>query len=140
MAGNDRIILDKILEERHVSIAGSLSPDEYFEIFTSEQILKDYAPSYEEIEAEVERLNKVVDIQKEDLMREREEGCAFHIQELKELTALCTAQTEALKPFSTFFDSFRKENLMPEVGKPGTLAGLCDEAKEVLQKVRGKSE
>jgi hypothetical protein len=50
MAGNDKIIIDKILEEKRISVAPLMTPDDYFQVFTSEQILKDYSPSYEEIE------------------------------------------------------------------------------------------
>jgi hypothetical protein len=51
MAKNDKIILDKILDEKRAQVAPLMSEDDYFEIFTSEQVLKDYSPSYEEIEA-----------------------------------------------------------------------------------------
>jgi hypothetical protein len=50
MAINDRIILDRILEQKHKEIAPSLSMSDYFEMFTAEQILKDYDLSYDEIQ------------------------------------------------------------------------------------------
>jgi hypothetical protein len=46
---NDRIILDQILEQRQQMLAPDLTAHEYFEIFSAEQILKDYALSYDEI-------------------------------------------------------------------------------------------
>ncbi|MDQ3009241.1 MAG: AIPR family protein [Acidobacteriota bacterium] len=49
MASNDIIILDKILEQKRSEIAPEVSPSDYFEIFTAEQLLKDYELSYEEI-------------------------------------------------------------------------------------------
>jgi hypothetical protein len=48
---NDRIILDQVLEQKRQLLAEALSPHEYFEIFTAEQILKDYDLSYDEIRA-----------------------------------------------------------------------------------------
>lgn len=51
MAGNDRIILDQVLDQRRQSIAPTLDQAKYFEIFTAEQILKDFDLSYDEIES-----------------------------------------------------------------------------------------
>lgn len=51
MATNDVIILNQILQQKKAGIASHLSESEYFEIFVSEQILKDYELSYEEIES-----------------------------------------------------------------------------------------
>lgn len=51
MASNDQVILDQILDQRHQGIADSMSESEYFEIFTAEQILKDFDLSYDEITA-----------------------------------------------------------------------------------------
>lgn len=51
MSANDRIILDKILEQKQQELAPQLSASKYFEIFTAEQILKDYDLSYDEIES-----------------------------------------------------------------------------------------
>jgi hypothetical protein len=48
---NDRIILDKILEQQKLALAPELTPSKFFEIFTAEQILKDYDLSYDEIES-----------------------------------------------------------------------------------------
>jgi len=53
MSTNDRIILDEILEKRNRKIAPTLNNSDYFEIFTAEQILKDYDLSYDEIMAGV---------------------------------------------------------------------------------------
>src|SRR5215471_11065537 len=51
MTGNDRIILDKILEQKHQSVAPTLTHAKYFEIFAAGEIVKDYDLSYEEIES-----------------------------------------------------------------------------------------
>jgi hypothetical protein len=51
MASNDRIILNQVLEQQRQNIASSLDPTQYFEVFTAEQILKDYDLSYDEIES-----------------------------------------------------------------------------------------
>lgn len=46
---NDRIILDQVLEQQRYSIASTLAPEKYFEVFASEQILKDFDLSYDEL-------------------------------------------------------------------------------------------
>lgn len=46
---NDVIILDETLSQKLKEIAPELSPSDFFEIFTAEQILKDYDLSYDEI-------------------------------------------------------------------------------------------
>jgi hypothetical protein len=51
MTGNDRIILDKILEQKHQELAPSLTAPKFFEIFTAGEIVKDYDLSYDEIES-----------------------------------------------------------------------------------------
>jgi hypothetical protein len=51
MASNDKIILDQVLHQQRQAIASSLEPATYFEVFTAEQILKDYDLSYDELEA-----------------------------------------------------------------------------------------
>jgi hypothetical protein len=51
MASNDRIILDEILKQRQAEIDPSSSPSDFFELFTAEQVLKDYDLSYDEIES-----------------------------------------------------------------------------------------
>ena len=51
MSANDRIILDKILEQKQQELAPQISAPKFFEIFTAEQILKDYDLSYDEIES-----------------------------------------------------------------------------------------
>ena len=51
MSANDRIILDEILKQRHQEVDPNLKQSEFFELFTSEQILKDQDLSYEEIES-----------------------------------------------------------------------------------------
>lgn len=51
MSANDRIILDEILRQRQQEVDPSLAPSQFFELFTSEQILKDHDFSYDEIES-----------------------------------------------------------------------------------------
>lgn len=51
MSANDQIILYSILKEKQKVIAPNYSESEYFEIFTAEEILKDFDLSYEEIQA-----------------------------------------------------------------------------------------
>ena len=51
MASNDKIILDQILQQKHKDIAQSISASDYFEIFTAEQVLKDYDLSYDDIQS-----------------------------------------------------------------------------------------
>lgn len=51
MSANDRIILDQILQQTQQKLAPNLSSAQFFEIFTAEQILKDYDLSYDEIES-----------------------------------------------------------------------------------------
>lgn len=46
---NDRIILNEILEQQKAARAPSLTPAAYFELFVTEQVLKDYDLSDEEI-------------------------------------------------------------------------------------------
>jgi hypothetical protein len=48
---NDRIILNEILEQQKTARAPSLTPAAYFELFVTEQVLKDYDLSDEEIES-----------------------------------------------------------------------------------------
>jgi len=48
MADNDIILLNNILEQKKKNVANSLADDDFFEIFTFEQILKNYELSYEE--------------------------------------------------------------------------------------------
>lgn len=50
MSTNDQIILNQILEQRKAERAPTLTDADYFELFTGEQILKDFDLSYEEIE------------------------------------------------------------------------------------------
>jgi hypothetical protein len=51
MPSNDQIILNQVLEQQRQAIAPTLDPATYFEIFTAEQLLKDYDLSYDEIES-----------------------------------------------------------------------------------------
>ena len=53
MSANDRIILDKILEQKHQEIAPDLSDSKFFEIFAAGEIVKDYDLSYDEIETAI---------------------------------------------------------------------------------------
>lgn len=50
MSGNAEIILNDVLEAKRSEIAPEKSPNEYFEIFTAEQAVKEFELSYEEIE------------------------------------------------------------------------------------------
>jgi len=49
MPNNDRIILDQVLEQQRQGIAPALDLGHFFEVFTAEQIVKDYDLSYDEI-------------------------------------------------------------------------------------------
>jgi hypothetical protein len=51
MASNDRIILDEILKQKQAEIDPGTTAAEFFELFTSEQVLKDFDLSYDEIES-----------------------------------------------------------------------------------------
>ena len=51
MSSNATIILDKILEQKNQQLAPELSPQQFFEIFAAQEIVKDYDLSYEEIES-----------------------------------------------------------------------------------------
>jgi hypothetical protein len=50
MSTNAKVILDELLEKRCAEIAPHRTPAQYFEIFSAEQILKEYDLSHEEIE------------------------------------------------------------------------------------------
>ena len=50
MATNDSIVLNSILEQKKIQIARDLPDDDFFELFTFEQVLKKYDLSYEELE------------------------------------------------------------------------------------------
>lgn len=49
MAANDTILLDKLLAQKKGQVANTLADDAFFEIFTFEQVLKNYELSYEEL-------------------------------------------------------------------------------------------
>ncbi|MBW4434747.1 MAG: hypothetical protein KME28_24310 [Pelatocladus maniniholoensis HA4357-MV3] len=49
MTGNDSIVLDNIIRQRNNNSDNVLPDDEFFEIFTFEQILKKYDLSYDEL-------------------------------------------------------------------------------------------
>ena len=51
MASNDRIILDEILKQRQAEVDPTATPSDFFELFTAEQVLKDFDLSYDEIES-----------------------------------------------------------------------------------------
>jgi len=51
VTSNDRIILDQVLEQKRRNVAPTTTQSYYFEIFTAEQMLKDYDLSYDEIES-----------------------------------------------------------------------------------------
>ena len=50
MATNQQIILNTVLEQQRNEIASSISENDYFNIFVTEQVLKNYELSYDEIE------------------------------------------------------------------------------------------
>ncbi len=49
MSSNDIILLDSTLEQKKRQISGSLSESDFFELFTFEQVLKNYDLSYDEL-------------------------------------------------------------------------------------------
>ena len=53
MTTNHQIILNTILEQQRIEIASNTSENDYFNIFVTEQILKNYELSYDEIEGGV---------------------------------------------------------------------------------------
>ena len=53
MSANDIILLNQLLKQRHEEQGQGLKEDEYFDIFTSEQVLKDIDLSYDELESGV---------------------------------------------------------------------------------------
>ena len=50
MSTNDSVLVQQILEQRKNSLAPDMSDSDYFEVFTAEEVLKDYALTYDEIE------------------------------------------------------------------------------------------
>ncbi|MBE0551864.1 MAG: hypothetical protein IH619_05745, partial [Ignavibacterium sp.] len=50
MSSQEAILIDALVEQLQQQIAGEMSVDKFFELFSSEQILKDYDLSYEELE------------------------------------------------------------------------------------------
>jgi hypothetical protein len=51
MSNNDVIVLNSLLEQRRTQIASTIKEDQFFEIFSFEQVLKNYDLSYEELES-----------------------------------------------------------------------------------------
>lgn len=51
MPNNDQIVLDQILQQRKREIDPSADDSSFFELFTAEQVLKDFDLSYDEIES-----------------------------------------------------------------------------------------
>ena len=51
MPSNDKIILDEILKQHQDEVDSDVTPSEFFELFTAEQVLKDFDLSYDEIES-----------------------------------------------------------------------------------------
>ena len=51
MSNNDQIILDKTLEQQRAERAPHLEPNEYFELFVAEQLLKHFDLSYDEVQS-----------------------------------------------------------------------------------------
>src|SRR3990167_386997 len=56
-------------------------------------------PRVEELKAEIKRLEGVVSHQQKQFMRDRDEGCAFHIQEVKDLSATVEVMSAVLQDF-----------------------------------------
>ncbi len=50
MSSQEAILIDALINKLHQEIADEMSLDKFFEIFSSEQILKDYDLSYDELE------------------------------------------------------------------------------------------
>jgi hypothetical protein len=48
---NDKIILDQVLEQQRKKIAPELDASKYFEVFTAEQLIKDFDLSYDELQS-----------------------------------------------------------------------------------------
>ncbi|MDP3937549.1 MAG: abortive phage resistance protein, partial [Deltaproteobacteria bacterium] len=51
MASNDRIILDEVLKQRQAEVDPTAAASDFFELFSAEQILKNFDLSYDEIES-----------------------------------------------------------------------------------------
>lgn len=51
MSQNDRFLLDQLLRRRHSSIAPELSDSDFFELFVTDELLKNYGLSDDEIDA-----------------------------------------------------------------------------------------
>ena len=51
MSNNDLILFEAILERNHQAQAPAKKPEEFFELFAAEQVLKDLDLSYEELES-----------------------------------------------------------------------------------------
>jgi hypothetical protein len=51
MSTNDQIILDQVVAQEHIARAPTASKSDFFELFVSSQVLKDFDLTYEEIES-----------------------------------------------------------------------------------------
>ena len=51
MSSNDQVFLEEVLKQRRDELSDPISESDYFELFASEQALKDYDLSWEEIES-----------------------------------------------------------------------------------------
>src|SRR5690554_1540539 len=51
MTNNNQVILNTIIEDKHKDTSQELTKDDFFELFSAEQILKNYDLSYDEIES-----------------------------------------------------------------------------------------
>jgi hypothetical protein len=51
MSSNDQIILDQVLAQTQSALAPELAKDRFFELFASEQVVKEYDLTYEDIQA-----------------------------------------------------------------------------------------
>jgi hypothetical protein len=47
---NEQVVLEKVLDQKREKVAPQLEPDDFFEVFACEQVLKSFDLSYEEIE------------------------------------------------------------------------------------------
>lgn len=51
MVSNDKIILDEVLKQKQAEVDPAASASDFFELFTAEQVLKDFDLSYNEIDS-----------------------------------------------------------------------------------------
>src|SRR3546814_20584695 len=51
MAGNNKVLLDAIIESKKKEQASDIADDDFFELFTAENILKQEALTYDELQS-----------------------------------------------------------------------------------------